>query len=163
MPNASIQYGLQKAIETDLKALATAGTLTGIAAASVVERKVPSARDFGTATGYLAYPGILICPAPSAETLEIRDNARDRWGFPVLITIIAKDDQALTTNEDTYFFWRQKIIETYITDGYSIADPATDFNLCQVEPGPLIDWNRWQQDGVFVTWFILRFFTHKAR
>ena len=164
MANTSIEYGLLAKVQTDIKALITGGTITGIATDSVLLRKVPSDRDFNSnpGTNEYAYPGILICPAPLGISLEPRTNASDTWGFPVLITSVAQDDQDVTSNLDLYLGWGEKIVAAFVTKGLVTTDPATTFNSCEIDPGPPVNWDRWLK-GVFSNFVILRFFTSRIR
>lgn len=170
-PAPCIHYGLLEALETTIRAMVTGGTLTGITLASIVHRKLPLWLDYvnsGAGSGEFDYPGIIICPPPNSETLiPVGNNAED-WSFPCLIVIVANDNRTLDASENNYLRWRQKIIDNFIgpeaTDKtYSIASPSTQFHNVDVEPGPIVDYNRWWGEGKYVSSFVLRFSTQRVR
>ena len=164
--NTSIQHGLAVAIRDDIRGLITASTITGIVTDSVQERYVPTLRDFVIASpsaGQFLFPGILVVHPRSNDSSEQRNNLQDELSFPILIAIAAPTGQDLAANDHVWFGWREVIIRQYRTKGYTISSPTTYFHRCKVEPGPVIDWDRWAKDGQFNTWFILRFYTLQQR
>lgn len=177
MPNLSVQKGIAIGIRDDLRSASVLATLNSgggtLVADSIQERVVPVLEDFKSSPGAGEHqlPGILVVWPAVAESLNSPsgpgrgqfDNINDEWGWPVLIAIAAQSQRDLSFNADRYGYWRETIIARYITRRFSISDPATDFHACHVEPGPVVDWDRWAKDGTFASWFILRFFKKKQR
>lgn len=64
-------------------------------------------RLFGEDRG-LALPGIVISPVGNEQQLGGL-NDLDDIGYPVFVSIVAADNQDLTTNLDVYLVWRQRI------------------------------------------------------
>jgi len=159
--------GLLVSLETDIKALATAGTLAGLAAASVMWRKVPSLIDFtkGTpATGQYQFPGILICPPPYGEKIVMEGTRDDDWQYPVLMAIAARDENDLTASADVYWRWREQLLELFSWKKYVATSPAVTYHTVVPDPGPVIDWSRWMDgNGIFASWWTLIFKTRITR
>lgn len=159
------------AVQAEIRELVANKTLPGIAAENVVVRKAPILRDFvsGTpATGQRKYPGIVICPPRSGETLTDVSNKGTDWGFPVAVAIIDQDNQDAESQDDLYYLWRQEIINRFIGTGttnltFSISSPSTDFHDVAVEPLPIVQWEHWLAHGKFVSSFLLRFTTRRLR
>lgn len=162
MANASIQYGLRAAVVTTIQALITATTITGIVSASVKNRPIPSALKFkgSPGAGELAFPAIIVSNG-DREGIESATNARDDVSYPILVAIFDDRTQDVDQSDDAFLAWRQTIIDTFRLGGYTITDPATEFHDVQVEPGPMLDWRRFQADGLYVGSFVLRFTTRK--
>lgn len=162
MANASIMFGLRAAVVTTIQSLIAATTLTGIASASVVNRRIPWAAKFkgSPGTGELAFPGIIVSNG-DRESIEAATNASDDFGYPVLVSIFNKATADAEESDDAFQRWRQVIIDEFRHGYYSITDPATAFHDVQVEPGAMLDWRRLQADGLYVGGFVLRFFTRR--
>lgn len=164
MANNSDLYGLQVKVKADIQQMITDGYLTGLATTSVKVRKVPSGRDFSTKSplpsGMTAYPAVFISPGPR-ETIDEATNLSDDYGYPVLVVISDVDNQDLDSNHDTYLMWRQRIISKFVAKQTVCTDPSVTYFDCFCEPGPIVDWNRFMGDGVFVGSFVLRFKTRK--
>lgn len=162
MANASIIYGLRAAVVTSIRALITAGTITGVESTSVRNRPVPSAKRVATnpGAGELSFPCILVSNG-GKESIEPANNIRDDIGYPVLVTVFDDRLQDVDQSDDDFQAWRAAIIDEFRHGGYTLADPSTDFHNVIVEPGPLIDWKRFQEDGKYAGSFILRFITRR--
>ena len=87
-----------------MKALA----LAQLANASVVVLEQPWTRLFEGDDPRLPLPGILVC-LTGTERITIASNVRDDVGYPVLVSIVAKNNQELRTWLPRYTLWREKI------------------------------------------------------
>jgi hypothetical protein len=100
----SVWHRCLLAVQTQIKSL----NLADIDASSVVVQKVPWARDF--TNGVHSFPGVVICPWHAEDMNPLAGtNRRDDVGYPVLVSIVAKDNQDLTGNLSSYLLWREKI------------------------------------------------------
>lgn len=158
----SIHYALQLGVQATIVGIVGQGSLPGVAADSVLVRKVPYAGDVGN-TRLFALPAVLIFPGPT-ETIEptAGTNQRDDYGYPVVLAVVAADDSP-SANHNQYLAWREVMIRQFQHRRFTIDAPAVTFYDCVVEPGPIVDWSRWAGDNRFVTVFTLRFFTRLVR
>ena len=61
-------------------------------------------------------------------------NIRDDVHYPVMVTILAADNQDLTTNQEQYLKWREQINRAFRNQGLSAVPEI--YNV-QVSPGPI--------------------------
>lgn len=85
-----------------------AAGLQGLANKSVVVQELPWSRLFEGDNPRLPLPGIVVCLA-GAERIQIASNVRDDIFYPVLIAIVARNNQELGTYLPRYTLWRQTL------------------------------------------------------
>lgn len=82
--------------------------LDGINTDDMVLQKLPWARAWSNKTRN--FPGLIICPWGSEEMNPMAGvNRRDDVGYPVLISLIAQDNEDLESNLSEYLLWREQI------------------------------------------------------
>lgn len=90
--------------------------LSGIVNGSIVIQKEPWERAFGSdRIGQYALPGIIICPFGKEQMLPTEGtNVRDDVGYPILVSILASNNQDLSTNnQPLYLKWREQIARAF--------------------------------------------------
>lgn len=137
---ASTHYTILEAVQTRIRAL----SLSGLASASVLIRKVPLARDIGSGLT-VALPAVLLSSVGS-ERLNPTEGTceRDDIGYPVHVAIIAADNQDVTANHDTYLEWRRRIIKAFRNQQITISGSTN--TVCQVEPGQITMAEHWRNN-----------------
>ena len=161
----SVHYGLLEKVQTQIRALITAGTIPTILSADVLIRKVPIAIDYKTApaTGEFQLPGIVISYIPKMQ-VQPWSNLRDRIGYPILIDILAKDSQDATSNHDVYLKWHEDILDEFRTRRVTLTSPAASFLSCDYDPvGQIVSWPAWAGQGLHVSSIPLVFWMLKTR
>lgn len=150
----SVWHRCLLAVQTQIKAL----DLDDVAAASVVVQKVPWARDFSN--GARTFPGIVICPWQTEDMNPLAGtNRRDDVGYPVLVSIVARDNQDLTGNLATYLLWREKIARHFRNQrllGVPEIIKAIPIPLNVVLPEAFVK-------GVFHSAIVFRFISRESR
>lgn len=170
MPNASRHWGLVQAVAATLQGMATGVSprLPGFASTDQIRaRAVPAMLDFTSQVLPVSgkaynFPAIVCCYWDK-EVIDPYSNAADEYGYPVLLAFGVSDSTDPEFGHDQYIGWRQEILSKFIHQDYSIADPATIFYGTEAQPGPVIDWTRFLEDGLVVGTIGLRFFTNALR
>jgi hypothetical protein len=132
--------------------------LSGISADSIIVRKLPWARDF--TQGRISYPGIVISPY-GVETMSLAEgtNLRDDVGYPVIVSILAADNQDQVNNLGTYLLWREKLARYFRNQPLATVN---EVYTCRIEPQPIVLPAAFQ-DLVFVSAMCLRFISREQR
>jgi hypothetical protein len=102
-------------------------SLSGIAASSIVVRKLPWNRN-------QIMPGLFVTPAK--ETIEPATNLRDDVGYGVQLTLVRASNQELSTNLGAELTWREQISRAFREQ--ALAGVAEVYTV-RVEPGPVFD------------------------
>jgi hypothetical protein len=125
----SVHYACCTAAQAKIRSL----SLTSIDNSDVIIRKLDS--DRGADDGTYDYPMIVISSF-GVETLPKTGgtNARDEVIYPVVVTILAADNQDLSTNQNKYLLWRQKISRAFRNQ--NLTDVAEIYTVT-VQPGPI--------------------------
>jgi hypothetical protein len=129
---------VHKQLADSAQARIQALNLSGISADKVVVRKLPSDRDSFAQRGRLPKPCILISTI-GTEQVTTPIQQRDDVVYPLLISILAVDDQDLVSNHDKYLLWRQTIRRAFTNVPLANIN-ATDvahYN-CTVTPGSIV-------------------------
>jgi len=125
----SVEYLCLQAVQARIAAL----SMTGIDAADVVVREVPTERN-------VTLPGIIVSPQRSIHSTRDGTNARDDVTYGVYVAIFAADNQALTANTPKYTRWLQQIAKAFRGQRLSAV---TESILCSVEPVATVPWGEW--------------------
>lgn len=132
--------------------------LPGVADASVVVQKLPWARKF--TDGVYPFPGVIVSPL-GAETMhpEQGTNRLDDVGYPVHVSIVAADNQDLTSNLGAYLLWRESIARAFRNQP---LDGVPEIIRCTVEPQQIVLPEEFTK-GVFHSELLLRFVSREPR
>jgi len=153
----ALHYLLCQYTQTRIISLA----LSGIPEASILLRRIPVDRDLLTEQHML--PAITISPT-GRELLPAGTKEDTDVDFPVLVTIIAANNQDYTLSEPE-LKWREQIIDGFLDR--QVVDPAFDglctLDTCQVEPYDILDATLWHESNLAVGGVLLRFYARKAR
>jgi hypothetical protein len=87
-------------------------SLPHLANQSIVSYEVPWSRLFEGDDPRLPLPGIICCPIGS-ERKRLADNMRDDVEYPVLISIIARNNQELGTFLPRFTLWREMLMRAF--------------------------------------------------
>jgi hypothetical protein len=141
-------------VQARIRALA----LPGLAASSVVVQKLPWARAF--TDGRYAFPGVIVSPL-GAETMpaEAGTNRRDDVGYPVHVSIVAADNQDLTSHLAMYLLWREKIARAFRNQP---LQGVPEIIRCDVEPHRIVLPEEFIK-GIFHSELLLRFVSREPR
>lgn len=162
----SIYYGLQQSVQTTIINMIAAGSLPDILAGSVLLRKLPWAMDVGTLDGNnprIAYapPGIIIFPA-MREALKFTVNQADDIMYPVGLLFMDVDSDP-ATNHDRNLYWREKMRRQFVRQRYVVTTPAATMYDCEIEPGLIMDYNKWVNNEIFAGAMVLKFWSRESR
>jgi len=110
--------------------------------ANVLIRKIPTERGNDDST--YSYPVIMVSPM-GTEQLRGGTNLRDDVGYPVLISILAKNNQDLTeTNLNKFLLWRERLSAAFRGD-QQLQLTGLQVHKTNVEAGPVLSptavWN----------------------
>ena|SRR5579872_947101 len=152
MPNA-ILFDILSAIKTAIEGRG----LVGVASANVVVQKVPGNRPADLPVQQ--FPAIVIAPF-GAEEIDPRagTTSRDDVVYPVLVAILAADDQDQELHLNQYLTWRQSIRQLFHDQPLS--------TLCfsvQVKPLDTIDRDAWLKRNLFASGLLLNCFSRESR
>lgn len=143
----SIHYLLLQAIQARIIAV----NLTDVGS-NVLIRKIPTER--GQDVGTLTYPAVIVSPL-GTEQLPGGTNARDDIGYPVLVSILATNNQDLTSNNlNKFLLWREQISKAFRGDQQLVTGGDWNAHRTKVEPGPILSpsavWNNLYQCSLTV-------------
>jgi hypothetical protein len=129
-------------------------SLAGVQNDQVVIGKVPDDKN-------RSFPSILITPFQS-ESLNAADgtNSRDDLGYPVLVAILAADNQDQQANLDTYLVWREKIRQAFHNQR---LPGVSEIITTAVEPRNIVEPAAWFERNLFVSGLLLRFLSREPR
>lgn len=143
----SIHFLLLQAIQARIIAV----NLTEVGS-NVLIRKIPTERGHDSST--YTYPAVIVSPMGS-EQLGGGTNARDDIGYPVLVSILAKNNQDLSeTNLNKFLLWRELISKAFRGDQQLVTGGDWNAHRTKVEPGPVLSptavWNNQYQCSLTV-------------
>lgn len=145
---------------TAVQARIIAASLSGMTAANVKVRKLPSDRGMDSDDGTYSYPAVIV----SSMGIENQQagsgtNIRDDVDYPVIVSILAADNQDLYTNHEKYLKWREQINRAFRQQRLS---GVTEVHRCLVQPGPITSpaafWN-----NVYHSSLVIRCFSREIR
>lgn len=134
-----------------IAAMATAGTLDGIAAANVKVALWPAPEQLKAAGIITALPTIIVSPV-GVEEMGGGTNAQDDYGYPVLVAIVGATDQSLVV-PDKFLTWRETIIKKFHNKN-AAAIGFTDLSMVwrtTAKPGMIVDYQNVQANGYSVS------------
>jgi hypothetical protein len=115
----------------------------------------------GTAT----YPMVQITQV-SGETITQTRGSDKRYsiGWPVQVTIVADDDLNVLDNDDLYSYWRQMIIDSFVSQslaGVGTIDSQPLIWYTTVEPQAMVNTDAFISKDKFISAVVFRF--HERR
>lgn len=132
--------------------------LAGIAAESIVLRKVAWTREF--TQGNLDLPGIIVSPEGSeAMPLGSGTNLRDDIGYAVLVTILTADNEQVAGSMTSPLQWREEIARAF---GQQRLSDVAEVIRCTVEPRAVVGLEAYQR-GLLQSSLVLRFVSRERR
>lgn len=129
-----VWYECLLAVQSEIQGLNFGGS-SPPQSSSIIVQKLPWAKRFllpSTDPDYLPSPGIIICQW-NRETMDPSEgtNIKDDVGYPVLVSIVAKDQQNLTAHQEDYLGWRQQIARHFRNQRLNGVD---EVYVCEVQP-----------------------------
>lgn len=114
---------------------------------NVLIRKIPTER--GLDSGQIVYPAVIVSPL-GTEQLPGGTNVRDDVGYPVLVSVLAANNQDLTENNlNKFLLWRELIAKAFRGDQQLVTGGDWNAHKTKIEPGPVISpsavWNNLYQ------------------
>ena len=149
----SVHYRCATAIQARIQSLG----LSGIDPANVIVRKLSS--DRGADDGTYSYPMVVVSTL-GIDRSEYGTNKRDTVGYPVMVAILAADNQDLETNHDKYLLWRQKIRRAFINQALSAVP---EIWIVEIEPGPIVNPVAFWDGNLYHSSLILRCYSREER
>lgn len=126
--------GVHNSILTAARTILAGLTLSGIDAANVKIRKLPSVREVID-----TLPCVLVSPSDTPERIEplsFEDGAKHRVVYAVDVVVVAADSADFSTNLSTYLRWREQVRRAL--DQPTLAAVAPVFDV-DVEPFSPLD------------------------
>lgn len=154
----AIYMQILEAVQSRIQTL----SLTGIASASVLLRKVNTFKGIGVqeASPAIAYPAIVVSPAGTELTAtNAGTNERDDTGYAVMVGVVDTDEQALTDNMNRNLLWRERIMHAFRNQRLT---GVTEVNACAIEPREPVRFSDWVS-GKYVSLLVLRFTAREVR
>lgn len=121
-------YRVMDAIKTQIVAL----NLSGVTSTNVLIKWLP--RQFDTTTDPV--PCVIISPAPIPETSPSYLVNTDHVGYPVMVTIIDKQNADFTANLSRNLKWRELLMREF---RFQPLDTVAEAVTCVIEPKAIID------------------------
>lgn len=147
----SVMYRILTAVQTQIQALA----LTGVSSSNIVVKWL--GRQWETTTDPV--PSVIISPAPSAETMPNDLTGTDKIGYPVLVTMIDKQNQDFTGNLNRNLKWRELINREF---RYQPLAGVAEVIYCEPEPKPQFEAGMFMRN-TYVSSFVMRFISRETR
>lgn len=165
--STAILYDLMTHVKT---AIVNRG-LVGVTSANVLLQKRPSTRvaDLPAAK----FPCILIAPW-GAETMDERGTTgQDAITYPIVVAVVANDQQDQSLNFTQYLTWRQSIRHlfhaqplpnqvTALVNGTSYLSGQLAYQIL-VKPLDIVDKEAWDKLGNFASGLMLSCFLRESR
>lgn len=123
-----VLYRIMSAVKTQIVAL----SLSGITSTSVLLKWLP--RQLDTTTDPV--PCVIVSPAPMAEQDVSYLTATDHQKYPILISLIDKQNQDYTANLSRNLLWREKIFREF---RFQPIDGVAEAVSCVIEPKSIVD------------------------
>lgn len=153
--DTSVHYRCMTAAQSRIQGL----LLDGISNSDIIVRKMGTDRNIGVEF-ITRYPAIILSSngiedqPPNAGT-----NIRDDVGYPVICSVIAKDQVELEKNHEKYLKWREQINRAF--RGQRLPG-VSEIYIGRVQPAQIADIPSWLA-GKFHTSLILRFYSREVR
>lgn len=144
------------AVQTRIRLLA----LPGLAAASVVVRKLPLGRCVGP-EGDVELPAIVLSPRRAMTPPDAGTNALDDVHYDVIVTIFDRDNQepTLAENLDRHLLWREQISRSFRNQRLTGVPEVIN---AAVEPAESLVEEAWKHE-LMVSALLLRFTSRETR
>tara|TARA_R100001594_G_scaffold116052_1_gene150989 strand:+ start:10714 stop:11442 length:729 start_codon:yes stop_codon:yes gene_type:complete len=151
----SVHYSCLTAVQAKIRSL----SLTSIDNSDVIIRKLDS--DRGADDGTYDYPMIVISSF-GIETLPKGGgtNKRDEVIYPVVVTILAADNQDLVTNQNKYLLWRQKISRAFRNQNLADVD---EIYTVTMQPGPITSPQAFWERNLYHSSLIIKCHSREVR
>tara|TARA_R100000664_G_scaffold34243_1_gene55656 strand:+ start:12141 stop:12869 length:729 start_codon:yes stop_codon:yes gene_type:complete len=151
----SVHFACAQAVQAKIRSL----SLTSIDNSDVIIRKLDS--DRGTDDGTYSYPMIVISTF-GVETMPNTKgtNQKDDVIYPVVVTILAADNQDLSTNQNKYLLWRQTINRALRNQ--NLSDVAEVYTV-SVQPGPITSPNAFWERNLYHSSLIIKCHSREIR
>ena len=151
----SVHFACAQAVQAKIRSL----SLTSIDNSDVIIRKLDS--DRGTDDGTYDYPMIVISTF-GIETMPNTGgtNQKDDVIYPVVVTILAADNQDLSTNQNKYLLWRQTINRALRNQ--NLSDVAEIYTV-SVQPGPITSPNAFWERNLYHSSLIIKCHSREIR
>jgi hypothetical protein len=135
-------------------------SLSGVADASVICRKLPLERAFRD-DETIALPCILVTPQRETMDPVAGSNVHDDVGYGVLVTLVAADNQEPTLADglDAHLLRRQRIAQAFRNQRLPGVDTVIG---CRVEPADVVHASAWMAN-LLVCGLLLRFTSREPR
>lgn len=133
-------------------------SLTGMTDANVLRMKVPvnRAQDLPRDN---PYPCILIAPYGAEEPVD-GTNESDDIKYPVLIVILAADQNEQDFELDKYFTWREQIRQKF---HYKRLTGCTTVYQGEVFPQAIVEASAWFTEAKFISSLLVKFTSRELR
>lgn len=151
-PAQSVHWRCLNAVVNSVRAM----QLAGLQASSVMLLKVPTAVSLGVAE--VPLPSVLVSPYGPEHMNRLQGtNVRDDVEYPVLVSIVDRDNQDPAANNlAQYLDWRQAIARAFRNQSLPAVPEVIG---CWVEPNAVVQPESWMK-GFFhsslLLWFISR-------
>jgi hypothetical protein len=134
--------------------------LSGLAASSVVIRKLPVDRHLG-ASGGIALPAVILSPRRAAMPPAAGTNGFDDVHYDVLVTIFDRDNQepTLALNLGRHLLWREQIARAFRNQRLGGVPQIIH---AEVEPAEGLLEDAWKHE-LMVSAMLLRFTSREPR
>ena len=149
----SVHYRCATAIQALIQSLG----LTSIDSANIIVRKLDS--DRGVDDGTYSLPMIVVSTI-GLEQNQPATNERDDVGYPVMVTILAADNQDLSTNHDKYLRWREQIARAFRNQNLSAVP---EIYTARIEPGPIVSPTAFWDRNTFHSALVVRCMSREVR
>lgn len=151
----SVHFACAEAVQAKIRSL----SLTSIDNSDIIIRKLDS--DRGADDGTYDYPMIVISTF-GIETMPNTGgtNQRDDVVYPVVVTILAADNQDLSTNQNKYLLWRQKINRSLRNQNLS---DVSEIYTVTVQPGPITSPNAFWERNLYHSSLIVKCHSREIR
>ena len=156
----SVHGAILDQIQKDLRGV----ELPGIPADNIIKFMAPS----DLKERWKGYPGVMLAPVGS-ESIDpgAGTAAKDDIGYPVLVAILdrakVESAQGKDAKMDTWLYWRQLVIDTFIHKRLAITITGLDFFDTTIEPADIVDLGAWQDPGIMASLLVLRVWARKQR
>lgn len=135
-------------------------TLAGFAIENLLIRKAPGDRDIGSGETY-SFPAIQISPG-SSESMDASagTNRRDDVIYPVLVTILAADNQNQEQNFSRYLGWRERIARAFRNQPLVGVEEVYQ---CEISPQDIVEPQAFWRQNLYSSSLLLNFKSREPR
>jgi hypothetical protein len=133
--------------------------LAGLPGTNILVRKIAGDRDLGS--GPQPLPAVQIGPVTNEQMNAAEaTNLRDTIVYPVLVAILAADNQDLVANFAQYLGWRQAIARAFRNQSLVGVDEVYQ---CEIRPGEIISPDAFFRKNLFCSALVLNFLAREPR